>query len=120
MELVFCGGAGEVGASCCLLRVDGKNILFDSGIRMDSTQDKLPDFRIIQEKGGLDAIFISHAHLDHTGALPLISREYPNASIYMTHATRDLVRVLLYDSLKVMGQQEGEIPIYAEVHVETC
>ena len=50
MELVFCGGAGEVGASCCLLRVDGKNVLFDSGIRMDSTQDKLPDFRIIQEK----------------------------------------------------------------------
>jgi Cft2 family RNA processing exonuclease len=118
VELVFCGGAGEVGASCYLLSVDGKNVLFDSGIRMDSTQDKLPDFRIIQEKGGLDAIFISHAHLDHTGALPLISREYPNASIYMTHATKDLVRVLLYDSLKVMGQQEGEIPIYAEVHVE--
>ena len=117
MELVFCGGAGEVGASCYLLCIDGKKLLLDSGIRMDSIQDKLPDFRIIQEKGGLDAIFISHAHLDHTGALPLISREYPNAPIYMTHATKDLVRVLLYDSLKIMDQQEGEIPIYAEVHV---
>ena len=118
MELVFCGGASEVGASCYLLRVEGKNLLFDAGIRMDSAKDKLPDFRVIQEKGGVDAIFISHAHLDHTGALPLISREYPNAPIYMTHATKDLVRVLLYDSLKIMDRQEGEIPIYAEVHVE--
>jgi Cft2 family RNA processing exonuclease len=118
VELVFCGGASEVGASCYLLRVEGKNLLFDAGIRMDSAKDKLPDFRVIQEKGGVDAIFISHAHLDHTGALPLISREYPNAPIYMTHATKDLVRVLLYDSLKIMDRQEGEIPIYAEVHVE--
>lgn len=118
MELIFCGGAGEVGASCYLLRIDGKNVLMDSGIRMDSSKDQLPDFRIIQDKGGVDAIFISHAHLDHTGSLPVISREYPNAPIYMTHATKDLVRVLLYDSLKIMGQQEGEIPIYAKTHVE--
>ncbi len=118
MELTFCGGAAEVGASCYLLRIDGKNILLDAGVRMDSSKDSLPDLRVIQEKGGVDAIFVSHAHLDHTGALPLISREYPHASIYMTHATKDLVRVLLYDSLKIMEQQEGEIPIYAEVHVK--
>lgn len=118
MELIFCGGAAEVGASCYLLRIDNKNILLDAGVRMDSAKDSLPDLRIIQEKGGVDAVFVTHAHLDHTGALPLISREYPHASIYMTHATKDLVRVLLYDSLKIMEQQEGEIPIYAEVHVK--
>ncbi len=117
MELTFCGGAGEVGASCYLLNIDGKNVLLDCGIRMGGGKDELPDFRIVQEKGGLDAILISHAHLDHTGSLPIISREYPNAAIYMTHATKDLVRVLLYDSLKIMGQNEGEIPIYAEAHV---
>ncbi|HZJ57130.1 MAG TPA: MBL fold metallo-hydrolase [Clostridia bacterium] len=118
MELTFCGGAGEVGASCLLLNIDGKNLLLDSGIRMGDAKDSLPDFRIIQEKGGLDAILISHAHLDHTGSLPIISREYPNSVIYMTHATKDLVRVLLYDSLKIMGYSEGEIPIYAESHVQ--
>ncbi|MBM7583080.1 putative metal-dependent RNase [Caldicoprobacter guelmensis] len=118
MELTFCGGAAEVGASCYLLRIDDKNILLDAGVRMDSAKDSLPDLRIIQEKGGVDAVFVTHAHLDHTGALPVISREYPNAPIYMTHATKDLVRVLLYDSLKIMEQQEGEIPIYAEVHVK--
>lgn len=117
MQILFCGGAGEVGASCFLLQVDGKNILLDCGIRMSGGRDSLPDFRMIQESGGVDAIFISHAHLDHTGSLPIISREYPEALIYMTHATKDLVRVLLYDSLKIMSQQEGEIPIYAEKHV---
>ena len=118
MELTFCGGAAEVGASCYLLRIDDKNILLDAGVRMDSSRDSLPDLRILQEKGGVDAVFITHAHLDHTGALPVISREYPGAPIYMTHATKDLVRLLLYDSLKIMEQREGEIPIYAEVHVK--
>lgn len=118
MKLVFCGGAGEVGASCYLLNIDGKNILLDCGIRMKGGKDSLPDFRRIQELGGVDAIIVSHAHLDHTGALPIISREYPTAKIYMTHVTKDLIRVLLYDSLKIMDNTEGEIPIYAEKHVQ--
>ncbi|WP_422448844.1 MBL fold metallo-hydrolase [Thermoanaerobacterium sp. DL9XJH110] len=116
MKLTFCGGAGEVGASCYLLNIDGKNILLDGGIRMSSSKDALPDFRLIQENGGLDAILVSHAHTDHTGALPAISRQFPGAFIYMTHMTRDLTRVLLYDSLKIM-EREAEIPIYAENHV---
>lgn len=116
MELIFCGGAGEVGASCYLMKIDGKNILLDCGIRITSSKDNLPDFRLIQENGGIDAIVVSHAHTDHTGALPAISRQYPNALIYMTHATKDLTRVLLYDSLKIM-EREAEIPAYAESHV---
>lgn len=116
MKVTFCRGAGEVGASCILLQIDGKNILLDSGIR-PGCSDSLPDFRLIQEAGGLDAIMISHAHLDHTGSLPVISREYPLAPIFMTHATRDITRVLLYDSLKIMDR-ELEIPVYAETHVE--
>ncbi len=118
MNLVFCGGAGEVGASCYLFKIDGKNILLDCGIRMKGGKDSLPDFRRIQELGGVDAILVSHAHMDHTGALPIISRAYPSANIYMTHATKDLIRVLLYDSLKIMNNAEGEIPIYAENHVQ--
>ena len=70
MKLVFCGGAGEVGASCYLLNIDGKKILLDCGIRMKGGKDFLPDFRRIQELGGVDAIIISHARMDHTGALP--------------------------------------------------
>ncbi|MGF7400620.1 MBL fold metallo-hydrolase [Thermoanaerobacterium thermosaccharolyticum] len=117
MKLCFCGGASEVGASCYLANIDGKNILLDCGIRMSSNKDNLPDFQLIQENGGVDVILISHAHMDHIGALPIISRIYPDAKIYMTHAAKDLTRVLLYDSLKIM-EREAEIPAYAEIHVK--
>jgi predicted metal-dependent RNase len=116
MDITFCGGAREVGASCYLVKIDGRNILLDCGIRMKGS-DNLPDFRLIQEQGGVEAIIVSHAHLDHSGALPVVSREYPAACIYMTHASKALLRVLLYDSLKIMERDEADIPIYAEKHV---
>jgi predicted metal-dependent RNase len=118
MKISFLGGASEVGASCILLNLANKNILLDCGIRQGSAKDPLPDFRTIQEQGGIDAIVISHAHMDHTGALPLISKEYPNARIYMNNMTKDLIRVLLYDSLKIMNNREAEIPLYSEIDVE--
>ncbi|GCD11522.1 MBL fold metallo-hydrolase [Clostridium tagluense] len=118
MKLSFLGGAYEIGASCILFEIDNKNILMDSGIRQSATKDPLPDFRTIQEMGGVDAIIISHAHLDHIGSLPMISKEYPSARIYMNNMTKDLVRVLLYDSLKIMNNRDAEIPLYAEVDVE--
>lgn len=118
MKLSFLGGACEVGASCILLKLDNKNILMDSGIRQSAAKDPLPDFRTIQEMGGIDAVIISHAHLDHIGSLPVISKEYPNARIYMNNMTKDLLRVLLYDSLKIMNNREAEIPLYAEADVE--
>ena len=116
MKISFCGGCEEVGASCLLLQVEGRNLLFDSGIRFGS-RDRLPDFRLAQELGGVDAIVVSHAHMDHSGSLPVISREFPRAPIFMTPATRDIVRVLLYDSLKIMDREE-EVPAYAQGHVE--
>lgn len=114
MEVVYLGGAGEVGASSILLKISGKNILLDSGIRQNKNKDKLPDFSLITPYGGVDAIIISHAHMDHIGSLPLISKEYPKAPIYMNQMTLDLMRTLLYDSLKIMNYSEGEIPIFNE------
>ncbi len=117
MEFLFLGGAMEIGASCIYVKVAGKRILFDSGIRQSSGKDPLPDFRTIQEQGGLDAIVVSHAHMDHIGTLPIISKAYPNARIYMTVMTAELTRVLLYDSLKIMAYREDEIPHYTEQDV---
>lgn len=118
MIFEFLGGALEVGGSAIFLNIDGKNILLDSGIRQSSTKDSIPNFRKIQEYLGIDAIIISHAHLDHIGCLPLISKEYPNTRIYMNNMTKELTRVLLYDSIKIMNNREGEIPLYAEKDVE--
>ncbi len=114
MRISFCGGAYEVGASCILVNINDKNILLDCGIRQSSSKDTLPNLSTIQTEGGVDAIIVSHAHMDHTGALPLISKEYPYAKIYMTIMTKDLIRVLLYDSLKIMNNREAEIPLYNE------
>ncbi|MGN1357371.1 MAG: MBL fold metallo-hydrolase [Succinivibrionaceae bacterium] len=117
MKLGFAGGAQEVGGSCICLRIGDYGILLDSGIRQGASKDPLPDFRLIQEMGGIDVILISHAHMDHIGSLPLISRAYPDAPIYMTPMTMDLTRVLLQDSLKIMSIREEEIPLYGEQDV---
>ncbi len=117
MNLYFLGGAMEIGGSCIYIKIAGKGILLDSGIRQSTSKDPIPDFRTIQEQGGVDAVIISHAHMDHIGTLPIISKAYPNARIYMTAMTEDLTRVLLYDSLKIMKYWEDEIPHYSEKDV---
>ncbi len=117
MNLHFLGGAMEIGGSCIYLKIAGKGILMDSGIRQSGQKDPIPDFRTLQEQGGVDAILLSHAHMDHIGTLPIISKAYPGAPIYMTAMTADLTRVLLYDSLKIMNNREGEIPHYSEQDV---
>ena len=117
MIFYFAGGAMEVGGSCVYVRISGHGILIDSGIRQGGSRDPLPDFRGIQELGGVDAILVSHAHMDHTGTLPVISSAYPDAKIYMTAMTADLTRVLLYDSLKLMDKKEEELPQYSENEV---
>ena len=117
MNLHFLGGAMEIGGSCIYIRIAGRGILLDSGIRQTATKDPIPDFRTVQEQGGVDAVIISHAHMDHIGTLPIISKAYPNARIYMTAMTAELTRVLLYDSLKIMKYREDEIPHYSEQDV---
>ncbi len=117
MNLHFLGGAMEIGGSCIYIRIAGKGVLMDSGIRQSNSKDPLPDFRTIQEEGGLDVIIVSHAHMDHIGTLPIISKAFPSAPVYMTAMTADLTRVLLYDSLKIMKYREDEIPHYSEQDV---
>lgn len=118
MDFYFAGGAMEVGGSCIYVRTGDKGILMDSGIRQGGASEKLPDLRGIQERGGVDLILVSHAHMDHTGSLPVISKAYPGARIYMTSMAMDQTRVLLYDSLKLMDRKEEEIPQYSREDVE--
>ncbi len=115
MQVFFLGGASEVGATCTLVEIAGKRILIDCGMRMKG--DSLPDLQTVQTHGGIDAIVVTHAHMDHTGNLPVINTAYPLAPVYMTHPTQALVRVLLYDSLKIM-EHEDEIPLFDEKQVE--
>ena len=108
MRIRFLGGAGEVGASAILVTSNsGKNMLLDAGVRVNEEgTEMLPNLEPLNSVS-LDAIVISHAHLDHSGALPLVAKVSPGAGIYATAATKDLVKVLLYDSIKVAEFREG-------------
>jgi mRNA degradation ribonuclease J1/J2 len=90
MKLTFLGGADEVGASCLLLEIADKRILVDAGIRISPRSSRgidnsqLPDLKPISDLGGVDFILVTHAHTDHTGALPMIAEQYPHTPVYMT------------------------------------
>lgn len=118
MKLQFIGGAHEVGGSSTFVQVGEKRVVVDCGIRMGGAEtDRLPDLAAIQEHGYIDAIVVTHAHTDHIGALPLLHLAYPEAPIYTTEPTLELMRILLADSLKIMEArwlQEQEIPLYPE------
>ncbi len=114
MELAFLGGAGGVGASCLALEIAGRRVLIDAGVRMDPSADRLPDLAQLDGRD-LAAIFVTHAHADHIGALPLVHQHFPATPIYASPATIRLMEVMLADALRVMERratEELEIPLY--------
>ncbi len=120
MDYVFFGGAGEVGGSCMLLSVAGRYLLFDCGIRVNRTGiDALPDLELLKQSAPtLDAIFVSHAHADHIGALPLAHAAYPQTPIYATRPTQLLSSVMLNNAVNVMSS-EGQEAFFTQEAVET-
>ncbi|TNE43656.1 MAG: MBL fold metallo-hydrolase [Deltaproteobacteria bacterium] len=125
MRIIPLGGADEVGASSTIVEFGNVRLLVDAGIRIgEQGGNQLPDLsRIKDEAGPLDGIFLTHAHMDHSGALPLVHMAYPDVPIYMTPATAAVVRILLSDSLRLMDkryQHELEIPLYPPEAVASC
>jgi len=123
VEYIPLGGAGEVGASCGILRIGDWRLLIDAGMRPAARagQDRLPALDRLTAAPP-EAILVTHAHIDHTGALPLVSERFPTAPIYCTETTLLLTRLLLADSVRVMEAehlaQEGETPLYTAEVVE--
>ncbi len=123
VEYIPLGGAGEVGASCGILRIGDRRVLIDAGMRPSARvgQDRLPALdRLTVEPP--DAILVTHAHIDHTGTLPLASEMFPAVPIYCTETTLLLTRLLLADSVRVMQaehlERESETPLYTAEVVE--
>ncbi|SFX75148.1 RNA-metabolising metallo-beta-lactamase [Thermoactinomyces sp. DSM 45891] len=120
MNISILGGGNEVGASCLHIELNNTRILVDAGMRMHA-EDALPMIGLIEEHGGIDAIFVTHAHADHIGALPLVHSLYPNAPIYTTAPTYDLMKIMLTDSFKILEarcRQSMTLPPYTEQHVQ--
>ena len=110
MNFRFFGGANEVGASSTLIEIEDVRLLIDAGIRMGTDQDlQLPDFSEFDKTGMPDAVLLTHAHTDHTGALPVLHKILPaDVKIYCTPATKAITKVLLEDSARRMEREEED------------
>ena len=99
MQLEFFGAAGEVTGSCHIIRVAGARLLLDCGMvqggRDAPERNRLP---FPFEASAIDAVVLSHAHVDHCGRLPLLVKRGFRGPIYTNPACADLVPILLRDS----------------------
>ncbi|PWA31887.1 hypothetical protein CCH79_00006413, partial [Gambusia affinis] len=120
-------GAGQdVGRSCVLVSIGGKNIMMDCGMHMGYNDDRrFPDFSYITQNGRLtdflDCVIISHFHLDHCGALPYMSEMVGyDGPIYMTHPTKAICPILLEDFRKITVDKKGETNFFTSQMIKDC
>jgi metallo-beta-lactamase family protein len=113
LSLDFLGGAGTVTGSRYLLQGHGARILIDCGLFQGWKTLRLRNREPFPvDPASLDAVLLTHAHLDHSGYLPLLVREGFRGQVYCTAATADLLAILLPDS----GRLQEEEAAYANRH----
>jgi putative mRNA 3-end processing factor len=100
MKIEFHGAASEVGRSCIELKLDnGERYLLDVGIKFQEDGFLLPEN--VLEIPKVDGVFLSHAHLDHSGGLPLFEHKDLKGPIFCTRQTLAITKILLKDSYKI-------------------
>lgn len=107
MRIQFIGATHEVTGSCTLLEVCGKQYLVDCG--MEQGKDTFENVPLPVSAGDIQAVFLTHAHIDHSGMLPKLYKEGFRGSIYATEATCDLCDIMLRDSAHIqMSEAEWQ------------
>ena len=131
MKLTFFGAAHEVTGSCTLLEAAGRRILIDCG--MEQGADIYENCELPMAAGELDAVLLTHAHIDHSGKLPALVAQGFRGPIYATEAARRLCGIMLRDSAHIQefeaewrnrkAQRAGEppyVPLYTMKDAEAA
>lgn len=118
MKLSFYGAAREVTGSCHGVEVGGYRLLIDCGLVQGSEEKNGQDFPF--DPSQIDAVIVTHAHIDHTGRLPLLLRQGFRGKVYATAVTMKLMDIMLKDSANIQeqdtewknrkGRRAGETP----------
>ncbi len=118
VRISFLGAARQVGRTCFLVQTPESRILIDCGI--DSSEEgaemypylDAPEFNISE----IDAVIVSHSHLDHSGLLPYLFKYGYRGPVYCTAPTRDVMALLQLDMIKIQ-RAEGKEPLYTSDEV---
>ena len=120
--LTFWGAASSVSGSMHLLESGNTKLLFDCGLHQGRREDaRLRNSQFPFHPHLIDAVIVSHAHIDHCGNLPTLVKHGFNGPIYCTPPTRDLLKVMLRDSAKIQEEEAAHLNIarnYAEPWVQ--
>lgn len=119
MELEFSGAAHEVTGSCHILRVAGKTVMLDCGMFQGRrSESNAKNRRLPLPVEEIDAIVVSHAHIDHTGRLPFLVKSGYRGPIFCTPATHDLSAIMLADSANIQERDAAYLARHGREHAE--
>ncbi len=115
------GGCREVGRSCFLLSTPETKVLIDCGVNVGSDENGTPYLYIpeVTPISQLDAVVLTHAHLDHSGLIPLLYKYGYEGPVYCTPPTRDLMALLQLDFIDVAAKEGKTIPYPSTMIRET-
>ncbi len=106
IKLISYGATEEVTGSCHLLQIDNFKILIDCGIFQGSKENYLKNWQDFNfNPADINAIILTHSHLDHCGRLPKLFKRNCQAKIYATPPTIELANLIMEDNLKIMSSK---------------
>jgi metallo-beta-lactamase family protein len=119
MEIEFYGAAREVTGSCHILRANGQTVLLDCGMfqgRRSQSAEKNKSLPVAVKE--IDAVVLSHAHIDHSGRLPYLVNQGYSKTIFATAATHDLCAVMLADSAHIQESDAKHLAKHQKEFIE--